>query len=239
MQQNIIPEIENLINSSTLPIVMLLVSDDCEHTPTTTETTVENTILNHTVKVSYYKWCVAEENMVFPRTHTPAVYFFLPQNQQVQFWREGVQLIHTLDKDLHTIQKMFEGKTYDEARYTESELTEIRLVDTLLSKETSQLDREPPSAMKSARLTSMKSWKTAKRSGLNLPILAPYATAKKRLKICEGCPLLDKEKYSCQKCGCGIYHKVQLANFECPEQKWVKFSHTPVTKTRKKRKKGS
>ena len=41
-----------------------------------------------------------------------------------------------------------------------------------------------------------------------------------RLKICNACPFLIKEKMRCGKCGCLVEHKAKWKTTTCPEGKW-------------------
>lgn len=41
-----------------------------------------------------------------------------------------------------------------------------------------------------------------------------------RLKICEGCPLLIKERSMCGACGCNVNAKASLESSKCPKGYW-------------------
>ena len=42
----------------------------------------------------------------------------------------------------------------------------------------------------------------------------------KRLEICHSCPLFDKDRNICNKCGCHMEYKVLASTSQCPEGKW-------------------
>ena len=42
----------------------------------------------------------------------------------------------------------------------------------------------------------------------------------KRLKICGGCPLLNKKTKRCKECGCYMPAKVKAPAAKCPKNKW-------------------
>jgi hypothetical protein len=42
----------------------------------------------------------------------------------------------------------------------------------------------------------------------------------KRASICDTCPLLDRENYRCNKCGCYLKFKISWKTSSCPEGKW-------------------
>jgi len=42
----------------------------------------------------------------------------------------------------------------------------------------------------------------------------------KRAAICDSCPLIDKENYKCNSCGCYLKYKISWETSSCPEGKW-------------------
>lgn len=42
----------------------------------------------------------------------------------------------------------------------------------------------------------------------------------RRLSICATCPLLDKDQFRCNSCGCFLKYKAGWADQNCPEGKW-------------------
>lgn len=51
-----------------------------------------------------------------------------------------------------------------------------------------------------------------------------------RLNICISCDELDKEKATCNKCGCAVYFTARLMGEACPDGKWsAKDWQSPVS----------
>ena len=41
-----------------------------------------------------------------------------------------------------------------------------------------------------------------------------------RLTICSGCPCLNKEKWTCGKCGCPLLKKAKMSTENCLDGRW-------------------
>ena len=41
-----------------------------------------------------------------------------------------------------------------------------------------------------------------------------------RLKICDGCPFLNKKLMKCEACGCFVKAKTKFKESSCPKGKW-------------------
>ena len=41
-----------------------------------------------------------------------------------------------------------------------------------------------------------------------------------RLTVCETCKQIDKENWSCKKCGCYLDKKAKMSTENCPDDKW-------------------
>jgi ribosomal protein L32 len=41
-----------------------------------------------------------------------------------------------------------------------------------------------------------------------------------RLTVCETCNHLNKENWSCEKCGCYLDKKAKMSTENCPDDKW-------------------
>lgn len=218
MQPNIIPLISDLVNNAENPVVILLVSQGCEQRTTQLEIDVQKTLEEHEKSVIYYKWCVSEDAMVFPRTQTPVLYFFLPKDQNIVFWREG-PILQTLSDDVNIIHKMMNGATYNEARYTEEELQKIEQVETFLVEEEKEIQKYP-SAFQMARNLAKDVWNTGKKAAKGLPVIVSAEVGYHRLQTCEGCDKFDQETSRCHECGCFMKVKTQLASASCPLGKW-------------------
>lgn len=218
MQPNIIPLISDLVNNAENPVIILLVSQGCEHRPTQIETDVQKILDEHEKPIVYFRWCVSEDAMVFPRTQTPVLYFFLPKDQNIAFWREG-PILQTLSDDVNIIHKMMNGATYNEARFTTEELQKIEEVETFLVEEEKEIQKYP-STFQMARNLAKEIWNTGKKAARGLPVIVSAEVGFERLKICEGCEKFDAEPGRCTECGCFMRTKTQLAAASCPLGKW-------------------
>lgn len=114
MLPNKTPHIIDVINSTTMPVVILVTTEICPSNNTNIVQQVENMIFEHPTKVIYYKWYILEEEMVFPRTKTPMLYFFLPNNQNVIIWRDKENMLSMLNDDMTTIGNLL-NETINEA----------------------------------------------------------------------------------------------------------------------------
>jgi anaerobic ribonucleoside-triphosphate reductase len=47
-----------------------------------------------------------------------------------------------------------------------------------------------------------------------------YRTYIMRLSICERCPHLDKDKWTCGECGCFVDKKAKMDTETCPKYRW-------------------
>lgn len=216
MLPNTLPEISSIIDEAKSPVVLLVVSDGCEHEISSTQKDIENQVVNH--PVVYFSLCIPEEQMSFPRVSTPILYFFLPKNQTPVFWRKDA-ITATLSTDIDILLKMNEGKTYEEARFTENERKQIDEVDKFLEEEKSTLNKFP-SPFQQARNLAKEMWKTGKNAARGLPVLVPAEVGFQRFSMCQGCEFFEKEASRCTKCGCFMKTKTQLASASCPVGKW-------------------
>lgn len=218
MLPNNISGIAHIINTAEHPVLILVVADGCEEKPTMYEGDLERGMAKHTLPVVYYKWCIAEKDMIFPRTHTPTLYYFLPKNQTPMFWR-NVNMVGLLEGDIDIIHKMMNGATYDEARFTKEEREKIEEVETFLKKEEQDI-KKYPSTFQMARNLAKEMWKTGKNAARGLPVIVSAEVGFQRLQTCEGCDKFEHETSRCRECGCYMKSKTQLAAASCPLNKW-------------------
>jgi hypothetical protein len=218
MQPNIIPSIANLINNAENPVIILLVAHGCDISPTSIETEFEKILAEHEKPVVYYKWCVSESSMVFPRTQAPVAYFFLPKTQEIAFWRD-VNILQTLSDDVDTIHKMMTGKSYDESRFSEDELKKIQEVEKSFEEESAEIDKYP-STFQMARNLAKELWESGKKAARGLPVIVSTEVGFHRLQTCEGCDKFEAESSRCTECGCFMKVKTQIASASCPLGKW-------------------
>lgn len=218
MLPNNISSIGDIINAAEHPVLILVVADECENKPTSHEMELEQALQQHTLPVVYYKWCIPENAMIFPRTQAPMLYFFLPKNQQVAFWR-NINFMASLNEDIEMIHKMTTGLTYEEVRYTEQEREKIREVESFLQQESEEI-KKYPSAFQMARNLAKDVWNTGKKAAKGLPVIVSAEVGYHRLQTCEGCDKFEQETSRCRECGCFMKVKTQLASASCPLGKW-------------------
>jgi hypothetical protein len=218
MHPNIIPFIADIINNAEHPVLILTVAEGCENRPAPIAEEIERTLKEHPTPVIFYKWCISEQDMVFPRTQTPTVYFFLPKNQNVAFWRH-MNILPTLKDDVEIIHQMSLGKSYAEARFTKEERETIERVEAFLEKETAEIEKYP-STFKMARNLAKEVWETGKKAAKGLPIIVSAEVGYHRLQTCEGCDKFESDSSRCRECGCFMKVKTQLATASCPLGKW-------------------
>ena len=163
--------------------------------------------------------CYTEAELVVPRIQVPALYYFLPKNQEPIFWR-GQDAVHRLAEDLGVITRMFaEGISEHDARFTPEVKAEIEKVDTMLA--TEKLS-EFPSLFQQGRNLAAEMWKVGKKAATLQPVLASADLAFERLQTCSTCPEFEAESGRCKKCGCGMRIKSHILGSECPLNKWDK-----------------
>ena len=163
--------------------------------------------------------CYTEAELVVPRIQVPALYYFLPKNQEPILWR-GQDAVHRLAEDLGVITRMFaEGISEHDARFTPEVKAEIEKVDTMLA--TEKLS-EFPSLFQQGRNLAAEMWKLGKKAATLQPVLASADLAFERLQTCSTCPEFEAESGRCKKCGCGMKIKAHILGSECPLKKWDK-----------------
>ena len=163
--------------------------------------------------------CYTEAELVVPRIQAPALYYFLPKNQEPILWR-GQDAVHRLAEDLGVITRMFaEGISEHDARFTPEVKAEIEKVDTMLA--TEKLS-EFPSLFQQGRNLAAEMWKLGKKAATLQPVLASADVAFERLQTCSTCPEFEAESGRCKKCGCGMRLKTHILNSSCPLSKWVR-----------------
>ena len=163
--------------------------------------------------------CYTEAELVVPRIQVPALYYFLPKNQEPIFWR-GQDAVHRLSEDLGVITRMFaEGISEHDARFTPEVKAEIEKVDTMLA--TEKLS-EFPSLFQQGRNLAAEMWKLGKKAATLQPVLASADLAFERLQTCSTCPEFEAESGRCKKCGCGMRLKTHILGSVCPLAKWAR-----------------
>jgi hypothetical protein len=221
MQPNKILDIANIIDKATVPVLILVLSGECEKEKSPEQQTLEKNLETHPTPVVYYSMCIPEHLMGFPRAQTPTLYYFIPKNQTPAFWRY-LTFNNTLNDDLEIILKMMTGLTYEQARFTPQEQETILKVDYFLEQEKENLHNFP-SVFQQARNLAKEMWKTGKNAAKGLPVIVPTEVGFERISTCQSCDRLDKETFRCRECGCFMKSKSQLASASCPLNKWKPF----------------
>ena len=218
MLPHISRQIQQTVHSSSVPVLCLVVSEGCEHVAPLVQTQLEEELAEKKYNITYVQFCVAEDEMPFPRLVTPALYFFLPHNPDPVFYRT-LMFQPTLHEDIMTTFKMMQGLTLDEARFSKEQMKDIHRIDAFLEKEKTELVTYP-SSFQMARNLAAELWRNGKRAARGLPLLVDTETGFRRLSTCESCDRYDMEKSRCKECGCFMKTKTQLAASTCPLNKW-------------------
>jgi hypothetical protein len=221
MLPNTFKDVVEIINQSSHPVLILVISNGCENEKPQEQLALEEKLEVHPTPVIYYTMCIPEHLMGFPRAHTPMLYYFLPKNQTPVFWRFAT-FNNTLNEDLKIITKMMSGLTYEQARFTTEEQETILKVEYFLEQEKENIHKFP-SVFQQARNLAKEVWKTGKNAAKGLPVIVPTEVGFERLNICQGCDKLEKETFRCTSCGCFMKTKTQLASASCPIGKWTPF----------------
>jgi len=213
MLPNTNQELAQLIDSSSHP-VLIFVSDVCERNPQHEK--IKQEAEKHEKSVALYMMCYTEETMPFPRLSFDVLYFFLPKNQTPVFWRTAGHQ-NDISHDVDTIHIMMtQGKTYEEAKFSEDMQTKIKKTEEYIKEDLS----EYPSLFQQARNLAKDVWKTGKNAAKGLPILVSAEDGFRRLELCRFCDKFDSKTERCSECGCFMKVKTQLASASCPLGKW-------------------
>lgn len=208
-------ELQELIDNATYVVMVVVVAEGCEHFKGKFLTDLESVIKDQQNPVHLHTICYKEEPIMFPRPMTQAVYYFAPKNYTPLFYRHGHNAM-TAPTDIVTAYKMVEGKSYTEAAFNEENKEGYERTENMLKTEdTSKF----PSIFQQARNLAKEMWATGKHAAQGLPIMVDADTAFNRFSICQGCEFL-KENFRCEKCGCFMKAKTQLAASACPVGKW-------------------
>lgn len=213
-----IDEVTTIVESSDLPVLVLIVSGEKERDQNTTHTNLIQKIAEQPIQVKVLSFSVSENSIEFPKLLVPILYYFIPKNTSPVFFRTGT-VLQTVVNDIQIVNKMTQGVSYEEARFTQEERESIAKVDLILEQEQETIHTFP-SAFQQARNLAKEMWKMGKRAAQGLPVLVSTEEGFKRLSICESCEYLDKSIYRCSQCGCFMKSKTQLASASCPLNKW-------------------
>jgi hypothetical protein len=218
MSVQLFRELQELIDTTEHIVVAVIVAEGCENYKGKFLTDFENQIRNQSNPVSLHVICYREEPIMFPRPLTQAVYYFAPKNYTPLFYRQGSRAIGTA-ADIAIALKMVQGMSYTEAVYGEDVAKKEsyeRMEHLVKTEDTSTF----PSIFQQARNFAKEMWHVGKNAAAGLPILVDADTAFQRFETCRGCEFLKQDSFRCEKCGCFMKTKTQLASASCPIEKW-------------------
>lgn len=216
MALEVFPELKDLIDTAQYPVVTVVLAEGCESFKSKFLTDLENQIRGQQNPVHLHTICYREEPIMFPRPLTQVVYYFAPKNYTPLFYRQG-QRAMDIPIDIVTAYKMIEGMSYAEAAFgIENKEKYEQTEEMMKTEDTSKF----PSIFQQARNLAKEMWITGKHAAQGLPVIVEAETAFNRFSICQGCEFL-RENFRCEKCGCFMKAKTQLAASACPIGKWL------------------
>ena len=216
MQPNNNQQLTDIIDSVSDIIVALVVSDGCENFKSQLVQDFETKLAAQPIPTHLYTICYGEQSLPFPRPYTPAVYYFAPKTQIPLFYRLHGQMVQDVTKDVQTAKEMMSGKQYTDAAMDEPTRAQYMKTEEMLK--TEDVSQFPP-FFQQIRNLGKEMWNTGKHAAQGLPILADADTAFQRISTCQGCEFF-KDDSRCEKCGCFMKTKTQLASATCPIGKW-------------------
>jgi hypothetical protein len=217
MQANKIADLENLINNVSDPVVVLVASDGCDKFKSQIITDFEERLAKQPIPIHYYTMCYTEMSLPFPRPFTPAVYYFAPKNQVPLFYRLANNMMVDVENDVKIAKEMISGKDYKQVAMDETTRQQYEQTEKML--ETEDISKFPP-LFQQMRNLGKEMWATGKNAVKGLPVLVSADVAFVRFSMCESCEFLKNDS-RCEKCGCFMKTKTQLASASCPIGKWA------------------
>ena len=217
MQENKFPDLFETINTVSDVVVVLVLSDGCENFKSQVAIDFEDRISKQPIPVHLYTICYTENSLPFPRPVTPSVYYFQPKNQTPLFFRLGNQVLVDPEKDISTAVDMYRNKkSYVDAALDETTKQQYLKTEEMVKNE--DISKFPP-LFQQMRNLGKEMWATGKNAVRGLPVLADADTAFQRFSMCQSCEFF-KDDSRCEKCGCFMKTKTQLAGASCPIGKW-------------------
>lgn len=208
-------ELRDIIDTAQYPVVVVVLAEGCDEFKGKFLTDIEERLNKQSVPVHVHTICYSEDQMIFPRPMTQTVYYFAPQNHTPLFFRQGGRAM-AVEVDINTAQKMMQGMEYTQAAYTDDVQEQYKQTEAMVKTEdTSHF----PSAFQQARNFAKEMWHSGKNAAQGLPILVSADIAFERFSTCQGCEFF-KDDSRCEKCGCYMKTKTQLATASCPIGKW-------------------
>ena len=220
MSAELFLDLKKTIDEATDPVLAIILADGCEQYKGMFLTDLEERIQNQANPVHVHTICYSEDNMVFPRPLTQAVYYFAPKNYTPLFWRHANRAMN-VEIDIAVATKMTQGQEYLDAAYDPSVKQQYKATENMIKNEdTSNF----PSLFQQARNFAKEMWHSGKNAASGLPVLLDADASFNRFKICQSCEFLKTEQFRCEKCGCFMKTKTQLASASCPIGKWAAVS---------------
>ncbi len=209
-------ELQELIDTAQHIVIAVIVAEGCENYKGKFLTDLENQIKGQQNPVHLHTICYREEPIMFPRPMTQAVYYFAPKNYTPLFYRQGARAMDA-PIDIVTAIKMTQGMSYAEAAYGADKMESYERTENLVKNEdTSKF----PSLFQQARNFAKEMWHAGKNAAVGLPVLVDADIAYNRFETCRGCEFLTQDSFRCEKCGCFMKTKTQIATSSCPIGKW-------------------
>jgi hypothetical protein len=209
-------DLKELLDNSEHLILVTVVAEGCESFKSKFLIDLEDQIRAQQNPVHLHTICYREEPIMFPRPMTQVVYYFAPKNYTPLFYRSGGMAVGQLATDIVVAYKMIEGQSYAEAAHGENKEQYERTEKMMQTEDTSNF----PSFFQQARNLAKEMWITGKHAAQGLPVIVDANTAFDRFSICQGCEFLKQDSFRCEKCGCFMKAKTQLAASHCPIGKW-------------------
>lgn len=217
MQPNTMQDLQKLINESDNIIVVSVLSDGCEKFKSQLVLDFEDRLSKQSIPVHYYVICYTEDSLPFPRPFTPSVYYFAPKNQVPLFYRLGNNINVDVVTDVKIAQDMMiANKSYVDAALDEPTRQQYLKTEEMFEKEDVS---KFPSMFQQMRNLGREMWTTGKNAARGLPVMVDADTAFNRFSTCQSCEFF-KDDSRCEKCGCFMKTKTQLASASCPIGKW-------------------
>ena len=209
-------ELQELIDTAENIVIAVILAEGCENYKGKFLTDFEQQINSQSNPVHLHIICYREEPIMFPRPMTQAVYYFAPKNYTPLFYRQGQRAMDA-PTDIVTAIKMVQGMSYSEAAYGAEKKESYERTEQLVKNEdTSKF----PSLFQQARNFAKEMWHAGKNAAVGLPVLVDAETAFNRFETCQGCEFLTQDSFRCEKCGCFMKTKTQIATSSCPVGKW-------------------
>lgn len=216
MSAELFPDLKKIIDEAQYPVLAVVVSDGCEHYKGLFLTDLEEKISKQANPIHFHIICYPENYQVFPLPMTQIIYYFAPKNYTPLFYRQGNKAM-SVEIDIAVATKMIQGQNYLDAAYNPEIKKQYELTENMIKTEdTSNF----PSLFRQARNFAKEMWQSGKNAANGLPILVDADTAFQRFETCQSCEFLKTEHFRCEKCGCFMKTKTQLASASCPIGKW-------------------